>query len=182
MTRSTPPAPKPNLRTLSSSPLGLQMLAVYPGTFDPITLGHLDVIYRASRLFGRVVVAVHDSADKHPLFSLSERVKLVSEATKGLFGISVEGFSGLLVDYLRAQNAFIVVRGLRELSDFQTEFQQAVINRKLYPATETVLIVTDAQNFYITSSMVKQIASLGGDIRSFVPPGVAHAIREKIKS
>lgn len=154
-------------------------IAVYPGTFDPITLGHLDVITRASRLFDRVIVAVHASKDKNPLFSLDERVQLATDSTKHLDDVMVEGFSGLLVDYLKTKKAFIVVRGLRELSDFQFEFQQAVINRKLYLETETVLIVTDAKNFYITSSMVKQIASLGGNVSNFVPAPVQKALDKK---
>ncbi len=155
-------------------------LVVYPGTFDPITLGHVDVVKRASRLFSnqRVMVAVHANPQKSPFFSLAERVQLVRKSLSGQKNVSVEGFSGLLIEFLRKKNAFVVVRGLRELSDFQLEFQQAVINRKLYPPTETVLIVTDPSTFYVSSSMVKEIASLGGNVSDFVPAPVAKALEK----
>jgi len=155
-----------------------EKIAVYPGTFDPITLGHLDVIKRASKLFDKVIVAVTNNPAKKPLFSIKERVELIKEAASGL-PVEVDSFSGLLVDYLKKKKVKIILRGLRELSDFTSEFQQAIINRKLDNGIETVLVITDAKYFYLNSTMVKEIASMGGELKCFVPKTVEKALKKK---
>jgi len=155
----------------------MERKVIYPGTFDPITLGHIDVIERAVQLFGAVTVAVTTNPQKKPLFSLEERVALVRECTKGMNGVEVEGFSGLLVDYAEKKRSSIVLRGLRELSDFEVEFQQAIINRKLSPQLETVFIITNPKFFYLNSTAVKEIASLGGNVGCFVTAPVEKALR-----
>jgi len=152
---------------------------IYPGTFDPITLGHIDVIERAIQLFGAVTVAITTNPQKKPLFSLKDRNALVRECTNGMNGVEVEGFSGLLVDYAEKKRSSIVLRGLRELSDFEVEFQQAIINRKLSPQLETVFIITNPKFFYLNSTVVKEIASLGGNVGCFVTPPVEKALRAR---
>ena len=154
--------------------------AIYPGTFDPITLGHVDVVKRAIKLFGSLTVAVTNNPRKKPTFSAKERVSLVRESLKGLNGVEVESFQGLFVDYAKSKKAGVIVRGLRELSDFEFEFQNAIINRKL-GGIETALIVTDAKYFYLSSSMVKEIARLGGDVSCFVPEHIVKALSKKLK-
>lgn len=154
-------------------------VAIYAGTFDPVTLGHIDVVKRACQIFDSVVVAVATKPGKKPLFPLEERVELAKECLKGIPNASVEGFHGLLVDFARAKNARVVLRGLRELSDFETEFQQAIVNRKLSPSVETVFIVTDPKYFYVNSTAVKEIASLGGAIDCMVSKPVEKALRKR---
>ena len=153
--------------------------AVYPGTFDPVTFGHLDVIERAGKLFDRVIVAVAGNPQKEPFFSLEERKNFLREQTKGLKFVSVESFSGLLASYARKKKAVAIIRGLRELSDFEFEFQSAIVNRKLGKGIETVLIVTDEKYFFLNSRIVKEIASLGGNISSFVPETVNKALKKR---
>ena len=155
--------------------------AVYPGTFDPITLGHLDVIKRALKIFDSITIAVTTNNSKKPLFSLNERVALVKKTIKEINSdkIQVESFNGLLVDFLKQKNSHIVVRGLRELSDFESEFQQAVVNRKLAPEIDSVFIMTDARYFYVSSSMVKEISKFKGSLDKFVPLDVEKALRKK---
>lgn len=155
--------------------------AVYAGTFDPVTNGHLDVMQRAGRLFGKLVVAVGENQKKKPFFSLEERIEMLKECTKGMKNIEVDSFSGLLVDFAKAKRAGVLVRGLRELSDFESEFQQAIVNRKLAPEIETVMIITDAKFFYLNSTLVKELASLNGKISDFVPAGVEKRLLQKIK-
>jgi len=152
---------------------------IYPGTFDPVTLGHLDVIERAASLFGNVVVAVTTKPGKKPLFSLEERVSMLRECAKAMKNVSIESFSGLLVDYAAKKKAGVVLRGLRELSDFETEFQQATINRKLCPKLETVFVITNPKYFYLNSTVVKEIASFRGNLGCFVPKNVENALRKK---
>jgi len=154
-------------------------IAVYPGTFDPITFGHLDIIKRAGKLFDRVIVAVTDNPNKKPLFSLKERKELIEAEVRGLDFVTVESFSGLLADYVQKKKAIAIVRGLRELSDFEFEFQAAIINRKLGKGIETVLIVTDEKFFFLNSSMVREIASMGGNISCFVPEKVEKALKKR---
>jgi len=154
-------------------------IAVYPGTFDPITFGHLDIIKRAGKLFDRVIVAVTDNPNKKPLFSLKERKELIEAEVRGLDFVAVESFSGLLADYVQKKKAIAIVRGLRELSDFEFEFQAAIINRKLGKGIETVLIVTDEKFFFLNSSMVREIASMGGNISCFVPEKVEKALKKR---
>ncbi|MBI4052495.1 MAG: pantetheine-phosphate adenylyltransferase [Candidatus Diapherotrites archaeon] len=153
--------------------------AVYPGTFDPITLGHLDVIKRGLKIFDKIIVAVTDNPNKKPLFSVQERKEMIQNAAKGL-DIEVDSFKGLLVDYVRAKKCSVILRGMRELSDFEFEFQQATVNRQLSPQTETVFIVTSAEYFYLSSSTVKEIAKLKGSVSGFVPEGVEKRLKKKL--
>ena len=156
-------------------------VAVYPGTFDPITLGHEDIVRRASDLFDEVIVAVADSTNKNTLFTLDERVALA----KGVFGnasnIKVVGFSGLLMQFVQDQGAKMVVRGLRAASDFEYEFQMVGMNQKLNPHIETVFYMADVQHQAIASRLVKEIARLGGDVTPFVSQNVVRALKEKFK-
>lgn len=154
-------------------------LAVYPGSFDPITNGHLDVIKRTLNIFDRVVVAVFDEPPKKkPLFTSEERVEMVKEATKDL-NVDVECFSGLLVDYLKKKNIKFVVRGLRAMSDFDREFQMAVVNKDLTPDVETIFIVTDKKYFYLNSTLVKELAKYRGRVKDLVPENVERMLEEK---
>ncbi len=157
----------------------MERVVVYPGTFDPVTFGHLDVIERASQLFDKVIVAVTTKPEKKPLFSVEERVSLLKESAKALKNVEVEAFSSLLVDYLKKKKAKTILRGLRQLSDFESEFQQAVVNRKLFPELDTVFVVTNAKFFYLSSSVVKEVASLGGKVDCFVPKPVESALKKK---
>ena len=156
--------------------------AIYPGSFDPVTNGHLDVIGRAARLFDRVVVAVAHNELKQPLFSPEERLSLLREATAGIPGIEVTAFRGLLVDFARECPAGVVVRGLRAISDFEFEFQMALMNRKLHPDLETCFLTPKEELTYLSSRLVKEVARLGGDVGGFVPPVVARALRRKFDS
>lgn len=154
-------------------------IAVYPGTFDPITMGHEDIVRRAANLFDQVIVAVAGSTSKQTLFSLQERVALAQSVFSGE-NIRVVGFDGLLMQFVQAQGAQIVIRGLRAASDFEYEFQLAGMNRKLYPRLET-LFMTPAEEFmFISSSLVREVARLGGDVNQFVSPGVETAIKLKL--
>ena len=155
--------------------------AVYPGTFDPITRGHVDLVRRAARLFDHVVLAVADSRAKRPLFTLSERVDIAREALKDLENVSVVGFSGLLMKFAQQQKARIVVRGVRALSDFEYEFQLAGMNRGMYPEVETVFMTPGEQYMFISGTLVREISVLGGDVRKFVSPYVARRLKAKIK-
>ncbi|MEO0079129.1 MAG: pantetheine-phosphate adenylyltransferase [candidate division WOR-3 bacterium] len=154
-------------------------IAVYPGSFDPITLGHLDVVERATRLFDEVVVAVAERQEKHPIFSWQERIELVKAATKGMARVRVAGFDTLLVDFVRSQGASAVIRGLRAVMDFDYEFQMALTNRKLAPDVETVFFVPSERFFYLSASLVRELASKGGELRCFVPEVVERALRQK---
>lgn len=153
--------------------------AIYPGTFDPVTNGHVDVIERAARVFDRVVVAVADNASKDPLFSVPERVELLSAVTVGLENVTVTSFQGLSVDFARSSGATVLIRGLRAVSDFEYEFQMALMNRHLAPDVETVLIMTDAEKAFLSSSTVKEVARLGGNVQGLVPDEVEKALQAK---
>lgn len=155
--------------------------AVYPGTFDPITLGHLDVIERGLKLFDRLVVAVTTHPNKKPLFTLEERAAMVRAACGKMKNVEVRTFSGLLADFLREEGTHTILRGLREVSDFGYEFQQAIMNRKLNPDAETVFIMTGAKYFYLTSSIVREAALLGADVGCFVPNEVERELRKKLQ-
>jgi len=159
-----------------SAPAGRPLVAVYPGTFDPITYGHLDIIERGKRLFDRVVVAILENAEKQPLFTIEERVELIREATAGSPNVTVDTFSGLLVDYVRRSGAHVIVRGLRALSDFEYEFQMALMNRRLDSSVETVFMMPAEAYSYVSSRLVKEVAFLGGDVSGLVPPTVAKAV------
>ena len=149
---------------------------IYPGTFDPITNGHTDLIGRAARLFDEVVVGVANSPSKRPLFDLEERVQLARQVTAHLPNVTVVGFSGLRVDFAREQQANVLIRGLRAVSDFEYEFQLANMNRRLMPTLESVFLTPAEENSFISSTLVKEVALHGGDIRQFVDPLVAQAI------
>lgn len=153
--------------------------ALTPGTFDPITSGHLDVIARASQLVDEVVVAVADSQKKGPLFTLEERVELVRQATAHLLNVRVEPFKGLLVDFAKELDATVVVKGLRAITDFEYEFQMTAMNYQLSPELETVFIMSPPQYMYLSSSIVREISKMGGDIQQFVPPCVYEALKKK---
>lgn len=153
--------------------------ALTPGTFDPITSGHLDVIARASQLVDEVVVAVADSQKKGPLFTLEERVELVRQATAHLSNVRVEPFKGLLVDFAKELDATVVVKGLRAITDFEYEFQMTAMNYQLSPQLETLFIMSPPQYMYLSSSIVREISKMGGDIEQFVPPCVYEALKKK---
>lgn len=152
---------------------------IYPGTFDPVTNGHADLIGRAAKLFDEVVVGVANSPSKRPLFDLAERVQLVQQVTSRLPNVKVVGFSGLLVDFAKEHQANVLIRGLRAVSDFEYEFQLANMNRRLMPTLESVFLTPAEENSFISSTLVKEVALHGGDIRQFVDPVVAQAIAAK---
>jgi len=151
--------------------------AIYPGTFDPITRGHEDLELRAARLFDNVVLAIADSPSKRPFFTLDERVKMANESLAGHANVEVVGFAGLLMDFLREQNARIILRGLRAVSDFEYEFQMAGMNRKLYPDVETIFLTPGEQYMFVSATMVREIATLGGDVSHFVNPVILPYLR-----
>ncbi|MGC8743879.1 MAG: pantetheine-phosphate adenylyltransferase [Verrucomicrobiia bacterium] len=153
---------------------------IYPGTFDPITNGHLDLINRAVVLFARVIVAVAKNEDKKPLFTQEERIKMIAESVKNLPQVEVEGFDGLLVDYVKQRGGCAVLRGLRAVSDFEFEFQLALMNRKLNEKFETIFMMPTETYTFLSSRMIKEIARLGGDVSPFVPPQVESALRKKL--
>ena len=155
-------------------------IAIYPGSFDPVTNGHLDVVYRALALFDKVVVAIAQNVNKGELFSPEERVNLLKRVLRKDPRVEVEIFAGLLVDYVRRRGAEIIVRGLRAVADFEYEFQLALMNRRLLPDIDTVFLMTDERNFYISSSLVKEVATLGGDVSDFVPDAVRQALEKKL--
>jgi pantetheine-phosphate adenylyltransferase len=155
---------------------------IYPGTFDPITCGHLDVLSRAAKLFDKVTVAVAESAGKAPLFTAKERVKMIQPNLKGMPHVGVTTFSGLLVEFCMEQKADAIIRGLRALSDFEFEFNMALMNRHLEPKLETLFVMPNEQFSYTSSTLVKQVAKYGGDVTHFVPPNVARALKSAFAS
>ncbi|HUK84085.1 MAG TPA: pantetheine-phosphate adenylyltransferase [Verrucomicrobiae bacterium] len=154
-------------------------IAVYPGSFDPITNGHLDVIERAAHIFDRVIVAVAHNPEKTPMFTPQVRVELVRAAVRDLKNVDVEEFAGLLVKYARERGATALVRGLRAVSDFEFEFQMALMNRKLDATVETIFLMPKDEYTFISSRVVREIAGLGGDVSAFVPPAVQYALKQK---
>ena len=157
----------------------MNQAAIYAGTFDPLTYGHLDVIERAARIFPRVVVGVAASQEKSPLFSLEERMDLVRSVTQELAGVEVAPFSGLLVDFAEQQEVEVIVRGLRAFSDFEFEFQMALTNRTMKPKIETLFLMPKQDYSYVSSSNVREVAKMGGNIRPFVPAPVQAALVKK---
>jgi len=155
--------------------------AIYPGSFDPITKGHLDVIERARKLFDEVIVAVAYNEQKRPLFTIEERIAMLREALGTSEHVRVEMMAGLLVEFAATQGAIAVVRGLRAVSDFEFEFQMALMNRKISSAVETIFLMPKEDYTYLSSSIVKEIARLGGDVSAFVPQAVADALKSKFK-
>jgi pantetheine-phosphate adenylyltransferase len=156
-----------------------EKVAIYPGTFDPVTNGHLDIIHRAANLFDRVIVAVTTNPSKVPLFTDAERIRMISEATSDLKNIYIEAFNGLLMDYAKAKGAHVVVRGLRAITDFEYEFQMALVNRKLAGEIVTVFLMPNEKYTYLNSSIVKEVAKFNGDVSAFVPAGVKDKLQEK---
>jgi pantetheine-phosphate adenylyltransferase len=157
-------------------------IAVYPGTFDPLTRGHEDLVRRAGKLFDRVVVAIAKSRSKNPCFDLEERVAMAREILAPITNAEVIGFDGLLMNFLRSQGATVIIRGLRAVSDFEYEFQMAGMNRNLYPDVETVFLTPGEQYMFISATMVREIASLGGDVSKFVQPLVGARLTERFNT
>ncbi|MBI5893219.1 MAG: pantetheine-phosphate adenylyltransferase [Deltaproteobacteria bacterium] len=157
-------------------------IGIYPGTFDPITNGHLDIIERGQKLFDEMIVAVAESPRKGTLFSIEERVSMIKTATKKYKNVSVESFKGLLIDYVHKKNAGVILRGLRVISDFEYEFQMALTNRKLAHDIETVFMMTKEEYAYVSSRFIKEIARLGGNLKGFVPQNVSKKLKEKYKT
>ncbi|MDH5173965.1 MAG: pantetheine-phosphate adenylyltransferase [Elusimicrobiota bacterium] len=155
-------------------------IAVYPGSFDPVTNGHIDVIKRAIQLFDRVIVAVIDNANKNVLFSVEERMEMLRAVTRGLSGVVVSHFDGLLVDYVKKKRAKVIIRGLRAVSDFEYEFQMALTNRKLAPDIETVFLMPAESYTYLSSSIVKEVVSLKGNVKGLVPRQIEARLRRKL--
>jgi pantetheine-phosphate adenylyltransferase len=156
------------------------VVAIYPGSFDPVTNGHLDLIERGSNIFGRLVVAVLRNAEKDPLFSLAERVEMLQEATSAYPNVEVDSFHGLLVDYARKREARVLLRGIRAVSDYEYELQMAMMNRKLEPRLETVFMLPAIAYSYLSSRLVREIVQLGGSVNGLVPPAVEQRLRAKV--
>ncbi len=154
-------------------------LAIYPGTFDPVTYGHLDIIKRVLKIFDKLIVAVGENKDKNPFFSAEDRVSMIKGVTKGL-NVEVESFDGLLVDYAKKKKCNTIIRSLRAVSDFEYEFQMNVLNKKLNPEIETLFFMTDKEYFYLSSSMVKELARKGGDVSRLVPEVVRKRLKGKV--
>ncbi|MFH0772580.1 MAG: pantetheine-phosphate adenylyltransferase [Candidatus Omnitrophota bacterium] len=153
--------------------------AVYPGTFDPVTYGHIDLIKRALRIFDTVIIAVARNAEKNPLFSAEERVLMLRQATKGMKGVVIEDFNGLVVKYVRSKKTSVMIRGLRMLSDFEYEFQMALTNRKLASDIEMIFMMPSESYSYLSSKLIKEAFALGADVRAFVPDFVQKALAKR---
>ena len=159
----------------------LPRIAIYPGSFDPLTNGHVDIIERGAKIFDSIIVAILANVEKTPLFSESERITILRDVFQNYNNVQVETFNGLLVDYAQLKKASVLVRGLRAVSDFEYEFQLASMNRHLIPEVETLFLTPAEQYGFISSSLVREIARLGGDVSGFVPPAVAAALQEQWK-
>jgi pantetheine-phosphate adenylyltransferase len=155
------------------------VVAVYPGTFDPLTYGHMDIIERAAALLGKLIVGIYENPSKQPLFPLEQRVELVKEAVTGLPNVHVKAFKGLTVDFIHRIGGRVMIRGLRANSDFEREFEMALMNRKLAPDIELLCLMTSSQYQFLSSSLIKEVAKLGGCLEGMVPEHVAVALREK---
>ena len=158
----------------------MQTKAIYPGTFDPLTNGHTDLVMRAARLFDEVVLAIAANPTKQPLFSLAERVELAEQVFAGLPNVKVVGFSGLLAEFARVQHAQVLLRGVRAVADFEYEFQLASMNRQLNPQLDSLFMTPSEKNMFISSTLVKEVARHGGDVTAFVAPQVLKALQEKL--
>jgi pantetheine-phosphate adenylyltransferase len=156
------------------------VLAIYPGSFDPVTNGHLDLIERAAKIFGRLVVAVLRNTDKAPLFTVPERVEMLREVTAGFANVEVDTFDGLLVDYAQRRQARVLLRGIRAVSDYEYELQMALLNRKLGPELETVFMLPAVSYSFVSSRLVREVARLNGDVSGLVPPAVEQRLRAKV--
>ena len=157
----------------------MKHIAVYPGTFDPVTNGHIDLVERSLRIFSEVIVAVAENPKKAPLFPLEERIAMLQEVTANYKNVAIEGFDGLLVDYVRKKNAVAIIRGLRAVSDFEYEMQMALMNRRLDSNIETVFLMPNVEYSFITSTIVKEAASYGGDVSSLAPRIVVEKLKKK---
>ena len=157
-----------------------QIVAVYPGSFDPVTNGHLDLIARGAKIFDHLIVGVLQNREKAPLFSATERVEMLREVTKQWASVEVDLFDGLLVDYVRRRKAGVILRGIRAVSDYEYELQMALMNRRLEPQVETIFMMPDARYSYLSSHLVREIAQLGGRIEGLVPPLVEERLRAKV--
>lgn len=157
----------------------MHQIVVYPGSFDPVTNGHLDIIKRASSVFDQVIVAVFRNPQKAPLFTMDERVELLTNVTKEIENVSIDSFTGLTIDYVKSENAIAIIRGLRAISDFEGEFQMASLNKELDGNVETIFFMTDTKYAYLSSSVVKEVAQFGGNIKELVPNGVKKALEKK---
>ncbi|HUL00323.1 MAG TPA: pantetheine-phosphate adenylyltransferase [Nitrospirota bacterium] len=157
----------------------MKRIAVYAGTFDPVTNGHLDLVERSLRIFGQLIIAVAANPKKNPLFSQQERIEMFREVTANLQNITIEGFSGLLIDYVKKKEVVAIIRGLRAISDFEYEMQMALTNRRLDTEIEAVFMMPNEAYSFITSSIVKEVASYGGDVSTFVPPIVSAKLKHK---
>jgi len=155
--------------------------AIYAGSFDPVTYGHIDLIKRAQEIFSEVIVAVAHNPHKKPLFNVSERVDMLKKATADLKGVIIDNFDGLVVDYVRRKRSKVLIRGLRMISDFEYEFQMALTNRKLSPDIETIFLMPQESYSYLSSKLLKEAASLGADLSSFVPDFVEKALKKKLR-
>jgi len=155
--------------------------AVYPGTFDPVTYGHIDLIKRALKIFDTVVIAVARNAEKKPLFSVEERLAMLKQATKGMRGVEIESFDNLAVDYVRGKGSVVMIRGLRMLSDFEYEFQMALTNRKLAQDIEPIFMMPSESYSYISSKLIKEAFAFGADVKDFVPSFVTKALERKLR-
>ena len=155
-------------------------MAIYPGSFDPITNGHLDLIERGSALFDRLIVAILRNAEKRPLFSVEERVQMLRETIAGLPNVEVDSFDGLLVDYAAQRSASVILRGIRAISDYEYELQMALMNRRLRPEIETVFLMAGEEHSFISSRLVKEVVRLGGNISGLVPPSIEGRLRRRV--
>jgi len=158
-----------------------RLIAVYPGSFDPLTNGHMDVIARGSRLADQLIVAILSNTQKQALFTLDERIAMIRDATAALPNVQVDSFTGLLVDYAAQRGANVVLRGIRAISDYESELQMALMNRKMRPETETIFLMAAEEYSFISSRMVKEIITLGGDVAAFVPSAIAERVRAKVR-
>jgi len=164
----------------SQDPHSTKRTAIYSGSFDPITKGHLDIICRARNLFDQVIVAVADNLQKKPLFSREERVEMVRLATQGMEGVTVDSFTGLLAHYVQEKGVAVIIRGLRAVSDLEHEFRMAFMNRSLVPHVETIFLMPSEEYTYLNSTVVREVARLGGDVSQFVTPAVEQSLRSKM--
>jgi pantetheine-phosphate adenylyltransferase len=156
-----------------------ERVAIYPGSFDPLTNGHVDIILRGARLFDRIIVAILVNAEKHPLFTMSERIDIARDVFRTQSNVEVDTFDGLLVDYVAQKRANVIVRGLRAIADYEFEYQMALMNRRLRPEIETVFMMPAEQYTYISSRLIKEVVALGGEVKGLVPDVVEHRLREK---
>jgi pantetheine-phosphate adenylyltransferase len=168
------------IKKSTSANIRAMRIAVYPGSFDPLTNGHLDIIRRASRLFDRLYVAVLENEGKSPMFSVPERMELIARCINGIEGVEVHSFSGLLVDFMRRTSAGVVVRGIRAVSDYEYELQMALMNRELYGEAETIFMLPAVEYTFVSSRLVKEVFRLGGDIAHLVPGAVLDALRARL--